>query len=184
LEDVVSQQLYQLDETHKEFIKNQHLFFVGTAGVDGRVNISPKGMDSLRVIDSKKIVWLNYTGSGNETAAHVLECCRMTLMFCAFTGKPQILRIYGKARAVHPRDADWEASFSLFPTVPGARQIFSLEIESVATSCGYSVPLYDHVGERDVLVKWAEKKGEEGVKKYWQDNNQKSIDGKPTGLFE
>lgn len=173
----------KLDETLLEFIKNQHLFFVATAGRDGRVNISPKGMDSLRVIGPKKIIWLNYTGSGNETAAHVLECQRMTLMFCAFEGKPQVLRVYGKATAIHPRDAEWEASISLFQAVPGARQIFSLEIESLATSCGFSVPLYEFVGERDVLVQWAEKKGEEGIKKYWQDKNQKSIDGKPTGIF-
>jgi len=179
----VSEQMSRLDETLIEFIKNQHLFFVGTAGKDGRVNISPKGMDSLRVIDSEKIVWLNYTGSGNETAAHVLECQRMTLLFCAFEGKPNILRIYGKAIAIHPRDEEWEAILSLFPKVPGARQIFSLAIESVATSCGYSVPLYEHVGERYVLVQWAEKKGKDGVKKYWQDKNQTSIDGKPTGIF-
>lgn len=179
----MSKQFSELDETLKGFIANQHMFFVGTAGVEGRVNISPKGMDSLRVVDSKNVVWLNYTGSGNETAAHVLECERMTLMFCAFTGKPNILRIYGKATILHPRDAEWETLLGLFPTLPGARQIFSLEIESVATSCGYSVPLYEHTGERDVLVKWAEKKGEAGVKKYWQDNNQKSIDGKPTGIF-
>jgi hypothetical protein len=183
LEVVVSKQISKLDEPLKEFITNQHIFFVGTAGVEGRVNISPKGMDSLRVIDSKKIVWLNYTGSGNETAAHVLECQRMTLLFCAFEGKPQILRVYGKARAVHPHDAEWETLLGLFPALPGARQIFSLDIESVATSCGYSVPFYEYVGERDVLVQWAEKKGEDGVKKYWQDNNQKSIDGKPTGIF-
>ena len=179
----MSEQMSKLDETLIEFIKNQHLFFVGTAGKDGRVNISPKGMDSLRVIDSEKIAWLNLTGSGNETAAHVLECQRMTLMFCAFEGKPNILRIYGKATAIHPRDVEWEAASSLFPKVPGARQIFSLEIESVATSCGFSVPLYEHVGERDVLVQWAEKKGEDGVKQYWQDKNQTSIDGKPTGIF-
>jgi hypothetical protein len=180
----VSEQLSKLDETLKKFIQNQHLFFVGTAGVDGRVNISPKGMDSLRVIDSDKIAWLNLTGSGNETAAHVLECQRMTLMFCAFEGKPQILRIYGKATAIHPRDEEWETMLKLFPAIPGTRQIFSLDIESVATSCGFSVPLYEHAGERDVLVPWAEKKGEDGVKKYWQDKNQKSIDGKPTGIFE
>ncbi len=180
----MSEHMSQLDATLKAFIADQHLFFVGTAGKDGRVNISPKGMDSLRVIDSKKIVWLNYTGSGNETAAHVLECQRMTLMFCAYKGKPNILRIYGKATAIHPRDEEWEATLSLFPKVPGARQIFSLTIESVATSCGFSVPLYEHVGERDVLEQWAKKKGEDGVKKYWQDKNQTSIDGKPTGIFE
>lgn len=180
----MSEQLSKLDETLKKFIQNQHLFFVGTAAVDGRVNISPKGMDSLRVIDSEKIAWLNLTGSGNETAAHVLECQRMTLMFCAFEGKPQILRIYGKATAIHPRDEEWETMLRLFPAIPGTRQIFLLDIESIATSCGFSVPLYEHVGERDVLVQWAEKKGEDGVQKYWQDKNQKSIDGKPTGIFE
>ena len=179
----MSKQFSKLDETLKEFIQNQHMFFVGTAGVDGRVNISPKGMDSLRVIDPENIVWLNYTGSGNETAAHVMECQRMTLMFCAFNGKPQILRIYGKAKAIHSHDSEWEKLIHLFPTVPGARQIFSLDIESVSTSCGFSVPLFEFVDDRNGLVQWAEKKGGDGVKQYWQDKNQKSIDGKPTGIF-
>jgi pyridoxamine 5'-phosphate oxidase-like protein len=179
----VSKQMSRLDEKLKKFIADQHMFFVGTAGAEGRVNISPKGMDSLRVIDSDKIVWLNYTGSGNETASHVLECQRMTLMFCAFKGNPQIVRVYGKATAIHPRDAEWETLLGLFSFVSGARQIFSLAIESVATSCGFSVPLYEHVGERDVLVQWAEKKGEDGVKQYWRDKNQTSIDDKPTGIF-
>ncbi len=179
----MGKQMSKLDEGLKEFIRNQHMFFVGTAGVDGRVNISPKGMDSLRVIDSEKIIWLNYTGSGNETAAHVLECQRMTLMFCAFSGKPNILRIYGKAAVIHPRDKEWEVAFRLFPTASGARQIFSLKIESVATSCGFSVPLYEFVEDRTGLVQWAEKKGTDGIEQYWQDKNQKSIDGKPTGIF-
>lgn len=159
------------------------MFFVGTAGVDGRVNVSPKGLDSLRILDSRKLVWVNYTGSGNETAAHILESNRMTLMFCAFEGAPNIVRLYGKAQMIYPRDSEWSGLIELFPPVPGSRQIFSMDIDSVATSCGYSVPKMDFVEERDTLEKWAEKKGPDGVEQYWHEHNVKSIDGRPTNIF-
>jgi len=174
----------ELDEKLREFIESQKIFFVGTAPVEGRVNVSPKGMDSLRILNSSQLIWLNLTGSGNETAAHVLEQPRMTLMFCSFEGKPLILRVYGKARAIHARDEEWAEWSALFPEYPGARQIFLLDVDSAQTSCGFAVPNYQYQEDRDKLIDWTEKIGDEGVKEYWKKNNQTSIDGKPTNLFE
>jgi hypothetical protein len=173
-----------LAEQHIQFIAKQKVFFVGTAAADSRVNISPKGMDTLRVIDPKRVAWLNLTGSGNETAAHVLSDPRMTLMFCAFEGPPLILRLYGHARAVHLNDPEWDRLHALFPPLPGARQIFDLSVDLVQTSCGFGVPLYQHLGERDELNAWSRKKGEAGVRQYWLDKNQLSIDGLPTQIAE
>ena len=166
------------------FIERQHVFFVGTAAPEGRVNLSPKGMDTLRVLDERRIVWLNLTGSGNETAAHVRESDRMTLMFCAFEGDPVILRAYGRATAIHPRDRAWETLFSLFPPLPGARQIFDLQVDLVQTSCGMGVPRFDYAGPREQLIDWANAKGETGLYEYWQRRNIVSLDGNPTGIFE
>lgn len=173
-----------LSAQHIEFIERQKLFFVGTATDDSRVNISPKGMDSLRVVDANRILWLNVTGSGNETAAHVLLNPRMTLMFCAFEGAPQILRAYGQARAIHRGDVEWPALFAHFEPLPGARQIFDLSIDLVQTSCGMAVPFFDYIEERDQLRNWAEKKGEQGLQQYWHEKNQSSIDGLPTHIVE
>lgn len=166
-----------------QFIGQQKIFFVGTATADSRINVSPKGMDALRVLSPNRVVWLNVTGSGNETAAHVQETPRMTIMFAAFEGNPMILRLYGQAKAVHRNDPGWNELLSLFDPIPGARQIFDLEVDLVQTSCGMGVPLYDYVSERELLEPWAEKKGEEGVKAYWEKNNQVSLDGKPTNIM-
>jgi hypothetical protein len=174
----------ELSEKLTGFIRQQHLFFVGTADRDGHVNVSPKGMDTLRVLDARRIVWLNLTGSGNETAAHLQASGRITLMFCAFAGDPLILRVYGQGRAIHPHDADWSQLVELFPALPGARQIIDVGIELVQTSCGFGVPLLDFKSERALLSAWAEKKGEDGVRQYWQDKNQVSLDGKPTGIVK
>ena len=165
------------------FAKKQKLFFVGTAAPEGTVNISPKGMDCLRFIDSKQLSWLNLTGSGNETAAHLIESPRMTLMFCAFDGKPLILRIYGNARVLHPRDEKWSSWISQFPAMPGARQIFLMDINMVQTSCGTGVPLFEYKGDRNLMIDWAEKEGEDGIKEFWEECNQTSIDGKPTRIL-
>lgn len=165
-----------------EFIAQQHVFFVATAPANGRVNLSPKGMDSLRVLDPGRLIWLNLTGSGNETAAHVLENKRMTLMWCAFEGPPLILRIYGEASTVHPGEAGWEELAANFPDYPGKRQIFDLRIESVQTSCGYAVPFMDYKEERTRLIESTEAKGPEAIEQYKLDKNQVSIDGLPTGL--
>lgn len=176
----------RLNGTFRKFIEAQPMFFVATAARDGRVNVSPKGMDSLRVISDSRIVWLNMSGSGNETAAHLLDTPRMTLMFCAFEGSARILRVYGQAKAIHPRDDGWEDAIALFPNYAGSRQIFELEIEAVLSSCGTGVPKMDFVSHRglDELVPHYESLGEDGVEAYWRKKNVVSIDGKPTGLFE
>jgi len=172
----------EITDELKIFIESQKLFFVGTATAEGRINVSPKGMDSLRVLDRNRVVWLNLTGSGNETAAHIRELNRMTLMFCAFEGSPLILRLYGTARAIHPNDADWEACYSLFNPLPGARQIFDMKVDLVQTSCGMGVPLFDYAGDRTQLIDWAARKGDTGLQKYWEEKNRTSLDGKPTQI--
>ena len=172
----------QLEPRHIDFISRQHLFFVGTAVADGRVNVSPKGVDSFRVLDPGRVLWLNLTGSGNETAGHVRENNRMTIMFCSFDRQPLILRLYGHARAVHENDADWEHCAAQFPSQVGARQFFDMQLDTVQTSCGYGVPLYDYAGERQTLINYADKKGREGIRGYWAEKNQFTIDGKPTGV--
>lgn len=160
------------------------MFFVATAAAEGKVNLSPKGIDSLRILSPHQVLWLNLTGSGNETAAHVQENPRMTLMFNAFEGQPMILRLYGKARAIHLNDADWGEYDQHFAALPGKRQMFLLDVDTVQTSCGTGVPLYDYVGEREDLIRWAEKKGESGIRQYWSNKNQISFDGKPTHILE
>lgn len=179
----MSQQNNHIEPKIKTFIEKQPLFFVATAACDGRINLSPKGLDSLRVIDSNTVVWLNYTGSGNETAAHILLNDRMTIMFCSFDKNPLILRLYGNATALHPRDEEYHQYINLFPEPSGARQIFVLKVDLVQTSCGYAVPHMQLVKEREALTKWSKKKGEKGIEKYWTDNNQKSIDGFETQIF-
>lgn len=172
-----------LTDKHIEFIKNQHLFFVGTAGSEGFVNVSPKGMDSFRVINQSKVLWLNLTGSGNETATHVLENRRMTVMFCSFDKHPLILRLYGNAKVIHPRDDDWNKFTPLFPEYIGTRQFFELDLELVQTSCGYAVPYYSLKGERPTLSKWADKQGRDGVEQYWTQKNVKSLNDQDTGIL-
>ena len=172
----------ELSEKHIDFIGKQKIFFVGTATQDSRVNVSPKGMDSLRVLGSNRVVWLSVTGSGNETAAHVQHDSRMTIMFCAFDGDPVILRLYGRASVIHKKDAEWNSLCGLFQPLPGARQIFDLSIDLVQTSCGMGVPCYTYVGDRELLNNWAVKKGEDGIRQYWSDRNQHSIDGLPTNI--
>jgi len=180
----MGQQYSELSDKHIKFISEQKIFFVGTATADSRVNVSPKGMDSLRVLSNSRVIWLNVTGSGNETSAHVQQNPRMTIMFCAFEGAPLILRLYGSARVVHKSDPEWADLFPLFTPLPGARQIFDLAIDLVQSSCGMGVPYYAYTGERELLSAWANKKGEEGIKRYWQEKNQQSIDGLPTHVVE
>ncbi|MGB0891599.1 MAG: pyridoxamine 5'-phosphate oxidase family protein [Flavobacteriaceae bacterium] len=167
----------------QKFIEAQKIFFVATAPNSGRINLSPKGMDSIRVVNENRILWLNLTGSGNETAAHILENNRITLMFCAFEGNPNILRIYGKGKAIHPKDTEWNDAIKLFPKIPGARQIFDITVESAQDSCGMSIPYYEYNGERNELNDWADEKGKEEIEQYWKDRNQTSIDGLPTNIL-
>lgn len=178
----MGKQYDHITEKHRSFIHDQPVFFVATAPTSGRINLSPKGLDSLRVIDSTRVRWLNLTGSGNETAAHLLDDGRMTIMFCAFSGDPQILRLYGTARAVQPGDADWDDCIALFPDHPGARQVIDMTVQMVQTSCGFGVPRMEYVGDRETLSDWARKKGPEGMAAYRRENNRESLDGLPTGL--
>ena len=170
--------------SHREFIEAQHLYFVATAPSSGRVNLSPKGMDTFRVLSERRVAYLDFTGSGNETAAHLLENGRVTLMFCSFGEKPLILRLYGKGRSHPPGSAEFTELAALFPKLAGIRQIFEIEVEAVQTSCGFAVPRYELVAERPTLVEWAEKKGEAGLHEYRHNKNRVSIDGLPTGLAE
>ena len=168
----------------QKFIKNQKIFFVATAPNSGRINLSPKGMDSFRVMNENRVLWLNVTGSGNETAAHLLENNRITIMFCSFEKTPNILRLYGSGKEIKPNDKNWDEVVSLFPKTPGTRQIFDIKIESAQTSCGMSIPFFEYKGERNSLNEWAEEKGEKEIKQYWKDRNQISIDGLPTKILE
>ena len=168
----------------QKFIEAQKIFFVATAPNSGRINLSPKGMDSFRVIDENRVLWLNVTGSGNETAAHLLENNRITIMFCSYEGAPNILRLYGKGKEIKEGDTSWNELISLFPKTPGTRQIFDITIETAQTSCGMSIPFFEYKGERNELNDWAEERGKEGIKQYWEDKNQTSIDGLPTKILD
>ncbi|MEH6457794.1 MAG: pyridoxamine 5'-phosphate oxidase family protein [Cocleimonas sp.] len=178
----MGQKYTEISDKLIDFIERQKLFFVGTATKDSRVNISPKGMDSLKVINKNRVIWLNVTGSGNETSAHVQENSRMTVMFTAFEGNPMILRLYGQAKVIHKNDSEWQDLITQFNPIPGARQIFDLTVDLVQTSCGMGVPLFDYSEEREQLKDWATKKGDEGIKDYWQKKNELSIDGIPTSI--
>lgn len=178
----MAKQFPAITDRLRAFIEAQPLFFVATAARDGRVNVSPKGLDSLRVLSPTRVVWLNGTGSGNESAAHLIDSPRMTIMFCSFVREPLILRLYGDARAVHDGDTEWPDLLELFPPMLGARNVFVLDIDLVQTSCGYGVPLMEFTGQRDLMDSWAQKKGDDGLVAYQQEKNRVSIDGFPTGL--
>lgn len=168
----------------EKFIEAQKIFFVATAPEEGRINLSPKGMDSFKVMNENRVLWLNVTGSGNETAAHLLENQRITMMFCSFEKVPNILRLYGKGKEIKPTDAAWKELVSLFPETPGTRQIFDIAIDSAQTSCGMSIPFFEYQGERNDLNNWAREQGKEKMEQYWKDKNQTSIDGQPTNLLK
>lgn len=180
----MAKQFPQIDARLQAFIDAQQMFFVATAAQDGRVNVSPKGMDSLRVLGPNRILWRNVTGSGNETAGHLKRVNRMTLMWCSFGAKPMILRCYGTARAVHAYDPDWDEMVGHFPEHLGARQVYDMAVDLVQTSCGFAVPRMEFTAERDVLTKWAEDKGREGVMEYWDTRNRQTIDGFETGVID
>jgi hypothetical protein len=176
------QQYDEISDRLAEFIAAQHVFFVATAARGGRVNVSPKGLESLRVAGPNRVLWLNGTGSGNETSAHLLDVNRMTVMFCSFERKPLILRLYGTATEIQPGQPEWDELIGLFPPMPGARQIFDLSVELVQTSCGYGVPFMEYTEDRPLMAQWANKKGPDGIEAYHREKNQTSIDGFPTGL--
>ncbi|MBW4650462.1 MAG: pyridoxamine 5'-phosphate oxidase family protein [Kastovskya adunca ATA6-11-RM4] len=173
----------EITEELQKFIQEQKIFFTATAPKSGRINLSPKGIDTFRCIDRQTVAYLDLTGSGNETSAHLNEEDRMTMMFCSFSENPLILRLYGHGRVIRPRDGEWETFYSLFNSLPGERQIVVLKVDSVQTSCGFGVPLYEFQGERSTLIEWAKKKGEQGIQAYWKAKNVKSIDGLPTKIL-
>jgi len=173
----------ELNDTLREFIAEQKVFFTATAPNEGRINLSPKGMDTFRCLDNQTVAFLNLTGSGNETAAHLIQNGRVTVMFCSFSEKPLSLRLYGRGRVIHVGDAEWSKLYSLFEPLPGVRQIILIEIDSVQTSCGFGVPVYEFKEERDVFLRSIEERGEAGIKEYQRKHNLVSIDGLPTGLL-
>ncbi|CAN5159768.1 pyridoxamine 5'-phosphate oxidase family protein [soil metagenome] len=174
----------ELDESLKAFIAKQHIYFHASAPSRGRINLSPKGLDTFRIPNDRCVAYLDLTGSECETAAHLAEDGRLTLMFCSFETKPLILRLYGIGRVVHRRDPEWDELHANFQSYPGERQIIVLDIESIMSTCGFAVPLFEFVGNRDQLTKFACKTGEEGMEDYRRKKNQTSIDGLPTYLLE
>ena len=172
----------QLTTQLQTFIQKQKIFFTATAPHSGRINLSPKGSDTFCCIDNNNVAYLDLTGSGNETAAHLHENGRITIMFGSFEENPLILRLYGQGEVISPTSPRWNQLHSLFSSIPGERQIILLKIESVQTSCGFGVPLYEFKEDRKTLIDWAVKKGESGIKEYQQQKNLQSIDGLPTKL--
>ncbi|MCB9881916.1 MAG: pyridoxamine 5'-phosphate oxidase family protein [Planctomycetes bacterium] len=171
----------RLDTAHRTFIERQRIFFVASAPLarTGHVNLSPKGLDTFRVLDAETVAYLDLTGSGAETIAHMRENGRITLMFCAFDGAPNILRIYGRGEVLLPGTEGFDRVAPDFQVLPGTRSILLVHVEKVSTSCGYGIPVYRHKRDRDQLVSWADRKGEGGVGDFQRKHNERSIDGLP-----
>jgi hypothetical protein len=172
--------LNELDDRLIEWIGRQPMFFVATAPADGgRVNLSPKGHDTLRIVDPRTVRYLDLTGSGVETISHVRENGRITLMLCAFEGPPLIVRLWGRGEVIAVDQDGFHEAAAAFPELPGRRSVITVHLDGVQTSCGFAVPLMDLVGERDKLIDWAERKGDDGLEGYWAEKNAQSIDGLP-----
>ena len=173
-----------ITEDHQAFIENQKLFFVCTSplSAEGHINLSPKGFDCFRVLSSTRVGYLDIVGSGNETSAHLLENGRITFMFCAFDGPPKILRLYGKGKTVLPGNAEWDELSKKFTIFPATRQIIIADIFKAKSSCGFGIPLYEYIAERDHAFKWAENKGEVGLEEYKKEKNMVSMDGLPAPI--
>lgn len=181
----MAKQFERIEASHAAFIDQQHIFFTASAATTGRVNISPREASAFRVLGPNRVAYLDQTGSGNETAAHLRASGRLTIMFCGFENVPMILRLYGQGRALPRGTPDYDALLTTAydgQEPPGARQIICLDVDLVQTSCGYGVPLFDYKAERPTLRRWAENKGEEGVAAYRRQNNIRSIDGFETGV--
>jgi len=170
-----------IDSRMRDFIESQKMFFVATApsADGGRLNLSPKGLDTFRVLDERTVAYLDFVGSGVETIAHLRENGRIVLMFCAFQGPPNIVRLYGRGEAIEPKDPRFESLAAKFPRAPGVRSVIVAHVERISDSCGYGVPLYEYQGERTALGAWAEKKGPEALVEYQKQKNAESIDGLP-----
>jgi hypothetical protein len=180
-EDGMGKLFSELDDDLRAFIARQHLFFVATAPLspDGHVNLSPKGLDTFRVLGPRTVAYLDLTGSGVETVAHLRENGRLTVMFCAFEGRPRTLRLYGRGRVVEPGDAEWAGVSAEFPSMPGIRSVVVLDVDRIADSCGYGVPRFEFADDRPQLAEWADKKGSDGIRLYQTQKNRTSIDGLP-----
>ncbi|GGC42770.1 pyridoxamine 5'-phosphate oxidase [Siccirubricoccus deserti] len=176
-----------LTEDHRGFISRQRIFFAASAAATGRVNLSPREAGALRVLGEASVCWLDQTGSGSETAAHLRADGRLTLMFCAFEGAPLILRLYGRGQSLPRGGAEYAEVLAEHyggEEPLGARQIVRLAVELVQTSCGYGVPMFDFAADRPNLQRWARAKGEDGLEAYRREKNAVSLDGLPTGLVK
>ena len=183
----MAKQFQRIEPNHQQFILQQRIFFAASAAPEGRVNVSPKDGKALRILGTNRVAYLDLTGSGNETAAHLRADGRLTLMFCAFAGPPLILRLYGHGHVLLRGGLAYSellASSFANSEPPGSRQIVVIDVDLVQTSCGYGVPLFEYVDERPTLERWAEAKGEAGLEEYRRKKNAFSIDGLPTGLIE
>lgn len=180
----MAKQFDALTPAHRDFILRQHIFFTASATAGSRVNISPREIGALRILDDTSVIYLDRTGSGNETAAHMLADGRLTIMFCAVEGPPQIMRLYGVGRSIGWDTAEFAALIAEhYDEAPlGTRQIMRLDFDLVQTSCGYGVPLFDYQGARAAIENWHDNKGPDGIQAYWEAKNQSSMDGLPTGL--
>ncbi len=170
-----------VDEKIRQFIEAQRVFFVASAPLDplGHVNISPKGLDTFGVLGPRKVAYLDLTGSGVETIAHLRENGRIVLMFCAFQGPPKIVRLHGRGRPVESHQPEFDSLKAHFADIEGARAIIVVEVLRVSDSCGFGVPLLQYQGDRPQLEAWVRKKGPEGLKKYREEKNRTSLDGLP-----
>jgi hypothetical protein len=181
----MAKQFDAIEAEHRAFIEKQRIFFTGSAAAEGRVNVSPKDGAALRILDAHRVAYLDLTGSGNETAAHLRANGRLTLMFCAFEGAPLILRLYGRGKTAPRGSTEYRELLATgFGNEEplGARQIIVLDVDRVQTSCGYGVPEFAFARERPTLTRWAEAKGEAGLEEYRRTHNAQSIDGLPTGI--
>jgi len=171
----------QIDAELGAFLRGQHVFFVATAPLagDGHINLSPKGLDTFALLGPREVAYLDLVGSGAETLAHLRENGRIVLMFCAFEGRPRIVRLHGRARAIEPGDPEFAALAARFPSYRATRSVVRAELDRISDSCGYGVPLLEYRGTRDQLELWAERKGEDGLRSYVDANNLTSIDGLP-----
>jgi hypothetical protein len=165
----------------RDWIERQRMFFVATAPLagDGLVNCSPRGLDCLRITGPTEVAWLDLTGSGAETIAHVRENGRIVLMFCAFEGPPKIVRLHGTADILTPERPGWAELIDRFPPDDGARAIIRVRASRISDSCGFGVPTYTFVADRDTLPRWAEAKGPEAIAAYQREKNAVSLDGLP-----
>ncbi|MGZ9723411.1 pyridoxamine 5'-phosphate oxidase family protein [Rhizobium miluonense] len=183
----MAKQFSSIDDRLRDFIARQHIFFTASATAASRVNVSPRETLCLRIISPNTAIYLDRTGSGNETSAHMKADGRLTIMFCAMEGPPMILRLYGRGRIIHRPSPEYRELLHTHydgDEPLGARQIVWLDIDLVQTSCGFGVPLFNYESERPSLDNWAEAKGANGIEEYWREKNVLSMDGLPTGLFD